>query len=47
MMIWNDDNEIDLNFSWERYDNIQTKAFNDKNEIDDINVQTRNKIIQE
>ena len=33
-----------MNFSFDKYDNIQRKAFNDINKVNDINCQTKNKI---
>ena len=38
-------NEADKVFSWNKFDNIRRKAFNDTNKIDDINIQTGIKIV--
>ena len=38
------ENEIDISFSCGNYDNTQSKAFNDINEVYDINFQTGNEI---
>ena len=38
------ENEVHMIFSCDKYENIRRKALNDKNEVDNINFQTRNKI---
>ena len=38
------ENEIDISFSCGNYDNTQSKAFSDINEVYDINFQTGNEI---
>ena len=38
------ENEIDMLFSCDKYDNIRRKAFNDINEVDHINFQTGSKV---
>ena len=38
------ENETDMIFTCDKYDNIRRKAFNDINDVDDINFQTRTKI---
>ena len=38
------ENEVYMIFSCDKYENIRRKTLNDKNELDNINFQTRNKI---
>ena len=38
------ENQIHMIFSCDRYDNIQRKAFNDINEVDNIKLQIANKM---
>ena len=37
------ENEIEMIFNCNKYDNIRMKPFNDINKVDDINFQTENK----
>ena len=37
------ENEVHMIFSCDKYENIRRKTLNDKNELDNINFQTRNK----
>ena len=37
------ENEIEIIFNCNKYDNIRMKPFNDINKVDDINFQTGNK----
>ena len=39
------DYEIDISYSCDNYDNTQSKAFNDINEVYDINFQTGNEAV--